>query len=65
MGSATVFYAIADFMYDIAFIPFENGTFKWFMNYGILALGFVGMFYWLNWQKKFNEQASNDPNRIK
>ncbi len=52
-------------MHEVAFLPLEIENLKWVMNYGILALGFVGMFYWLNWQKKFNEQAANDPNRIK
>ena len=35
------------------------------LNTGIVLLGFVGLFYWLNWQRKFNEQAKNDPNQIK
>lgn len=35
------------------------------MNYAIIALGFIGLFYWLNWQRKFNEQAENDPNQLK
>lgn len=35
------------------------------MNYALIVLGFVGLFYWLNWQKKFNAQAENDPNQIK
>ena len=37
----------------------------WIMNTGIVILGFVGMFYWLNWQRKFNEQAENNPNQLK
>lgn len=35
------------------------------MNTGIVILGFVGMFYWLNWQRKFNEQAKNNPDQLK
>lgn len=65
MGSATVFYAIGEFMQDVAFLPLENGTLKWLINYGCLALGFVGLFYWLRMQMKFNEQAHYDPKRIK
>ena len=65
MGSSTIFYAIGDFMHKVAFLPLENEMIKWTMNYGILALGFVGLFYWLSIQKKFNEQASNDPQRLK
>ncbi len=63
MSSSTVFYAIADFMQNYAFIPFEYiGN---IVNYLFLALGFIGMFYWLNWQRKFNQQAENDPNQLK
>jgi hypothetical protein len=65
MGSATVFYAIGDFMQEVAFLPFEIETLKWCINYGLLALGFVGLFYWLRMQKRFNEQAENDPFRLK
>jgi hypothetical protein len=65
MGSSTIFYAIGDFMHKVAFLPFEHEMIKWSMNYGILALGFVGLYYWLSRQKKFNDQAINDPNRLK
>ena len=34
-------------------------------NTGIVILGFVGMFYWLNWQRKFNAQAANNPDQLK
>lgn len=37
----------------------------WVMNTGVVLLGFVGLFYWLNWQRKFNAQAENDPNQLK
>lgn len=36
-----------------------------FMNTGIVVIGFVGLFYWLNTQRKFNDQAKNNPNQIK
>ncbi|MCT4562584.1 MAG: hypothetical protein N4A41_14545 [Crocinitomicaceae bacterium] len=63
MGSSSVFYAIADFMYDYAFIPFEYvGN---MFNYAMIVLGFFGMLYWLNWQRKFNEQAKNNPGQLK
>ena len=35
------------------------------MNSGVIILGFVGLFYWLNHQRKFNQQAENDPNQLK
>lgn len=34
-------------------------------NYSCIILGFVGLFYWLNLQRKFNEAAAKDPNKIK
>lgn len=34
-------------------------------NYAAIALGFVGLFYWLNLQRKFNEQAENNPDQRK
>lgn len=34
-------------------------------NYSVIVLGFFGLFYWLNWQNKFNKQAEKDPNQIK
>lgn len=34
-------------------------------NYACIVLGFFGLFYWLNLQKKFNARAENDPNQIK
>lgn len=30
-------------------------------NTGVILLGFVGLFYWLNWQRKFNAEAENNP----
>ena len=63
MGSSSVFYAIGDFMYNVAFVPMElvGNAF----NYSLIALGFVGLFYWLNLQRKFNEKAENNPNQLK
>jgi hypothetical protein len=31
----------------------------------MLGLGFVGLFYWLNIQKKLSDKAANDPNQLK
>lgn len=28
-------------------------------NYAFIALGFVGLFYWLNLQKKYNKKAQD------
>lgn len=34
-------------------------------NWSFIALGFFGFFYWMRWQKKFNDQAANNPNQLK
>lgn len=34
-------------------------------NTAFLLLGFVGLFYWLNLQAKYNKQAEQNPNQIK
>jgi hypothetical protein len=31
----------------------------------IILVGFVGLFFWLNKQRKFNAQAEKDPNQLK
>ena len=62
MSSTKVFYAISDFL-TWTFGLYENvGN---IFNYSVIVLGFIGLFYWLNWQKKFNEKAKNDPNQLK
>ena len=35
------------------------------VNTGAVLLGLVGLFYWLNLQRKFNAQAEKDPNKLK
>jgi hypothetical protein len=35
------------------------------VNTGAVLLGFVGLFYWLNLQRKFNAQAEEDPDQLK
>ncbi len=63
MSSSTVFYAIGDFMQNILFFPFEiMGD---IVNWLIILLGFFGLFYWLNIQRKLNAKAENDPNQLK
>jgi hypothetical protein len=62
MTSASVFKAIAGFL-QWTFGIFEiigNG-----FNYAVIVLGFIGLFYWLNLQKKFNAEAESNPNQIK
>jgi hypothetical protein len=58
MSSSTIFYAIADFMGNYGFAPLE-----WIgniFNYACIVLGFFGMFYWLNLQKKYTQKAKDE-----
>ena len=62
MSSSTIFHAIGDFL-TWTFGAFEiigNG-----FNYAVIVLGFVGLFIWLNKQRKFNAEAASNPNQIK
>ncbi|MCE2742608.1 MAG: hypothetical protein LW701_03440 [Fluviicola sp.] len=63
MSSTKVFEAIGDFLYNTIFLMYDNiGN---LFNYSCIVLGFFGLFYWLRYQKKFNDQAANDPNQLK
>ncbi len=63
MSSTKIFEAIADFLYNNIFLMYDNiGN---LFNYSLIVLGFFGLFYWLRYQKKFNDQAANDPNQLK
>ncbi len=62
MSSSTFFYAIGDFL------QWTFGFFDWIgdkFNYSLIVLGFIGLFYWLNIQRKLNDKAAKDPNQIK
>jgi len=62
MSSTDIFCAIGDFLtWTFGIFEVIGNSF----NYMLLALGFIGMFYWLNWQRKFNEQAENNPDQLK
>ena len=57
MGSSSVFYAIGDFLtWTFGIFEIIGNTF----NYSLIVLGFIGLFYWLNLQKKFNDKAKNE-----
>lgn len=63
MSSTKVFEAIGDFLYNTIFLMYDNiGN---LFNYSCIVLGFFGLFYWLRTQKKFNDQAKNNPNQLK
>lgn len=58
-----VWWAIGDFMTDIAFAPLESvGN---MFNYSCIILGFFGLFFWLNKQRQLTAKAKNDPNQLK
>lgn len=62
MSSSTIFYAIADAM-QWTFQIFEFiGD---YVNFAFIILGFIGLFIWLNKQKKFNDAAAKNPNQLK
>ena len=59
MSAVKIFNAIGGFCYDTVFILFDNiGN---LFNYSCIVLGFVGLFYWLNLQRKFNNDKKNHP----
>lgn len=58
------FWGIGDLL-QATFVMLQQDMIGDMFNYAVIALGFVGLFYWLNWQRKFNEQAKNDPNQLK
>jgi hypothetical protein len=62
MTTNDIFYGLADLM------QWTFGILEWVgdkLNYGLIALGFFGFFYWMNLQMKFNKEAENNPNQIK
>lgn len=65
MSSTEVFNKIGDlFQWTFQFLQ-NDLPLTAFMNTGILLLGFVGLFFWLNKQRKFNQQATNNPDQLK
>lgn len=58
------FYGIADFM-QMTFRLLEADMIGNIFNYACIALGFVGLFIWLNMQKKYNVAAESNPDQLK
>ncbi len=62
MTSASVFQTIGDLLtWSFGIFEVIGNAF----NYSVIVLGFIGLFYWLNLQKKFNAEAESNPNQIK
>jgi len=64
MTLTEIFWGIGDFM-QWTFNLLQADAIGDMFNYAVILLGFVGLLYWLNWQRKVNEQAANDPNQLK
>jgi hypothetical protein len=63
MSSKVFFEGLGDFILWTTQILFENvGN---MFNTAVILLGFVGLFYWLNVQHKFNNEALNNPDQLK
>jgi hypothetical protein len=63
MNSTELIKGLGDFILWTTEILFENvGN---LFNNLVIILGFVGLFIWLNIQRKYNEKAKNNPNQIK
>lgn len=63
MNSNVVFETIGDLIIWSTSIVYDNiGN---AFNYSMIVLGFIGLFYWLNYQNKSNQEAKNNPDQIK
>jgi hypothetical protein len=63
MSSKVFFQGLGDFILWTTEILFENvGN---MFNTAVILLGFVGLFYWLNVQRKFNNEALNNSDQLK
>jgi len=63
MNSNVIFETIGDIILGSTSIVFDNiGN---LFNNGAIVLGFIGLFYWLNLQRKYNKEAENNPDQLK
>lgn len=58
MSSRAFFEGLGDLFANYLFIPFEmiGDMFNW----AVITLGFVGLFFWLNTQKKLSDKAAKE-----
>jgi hypothetical protein len=57
MGSSSVFYAIGNLLtWTFGIFEMIGNSF----NYALIVLGFIGLFYWLNMQKKLSDKAKRE-----
>lgn len=63
MNSREMWWSIGDGLQWFLGLFYDNvGN---IFNYLCILLGFFGLFYWLNYQRKFNAEAAKNPNQIK
>ena len=63
MNSRDFWWAVGDGLQWFLGLIYDNvGN---IFNYSCIVLGFIGLFYWLNLQRKFSNEAANNPNQIK
>ena len=62
MSSIEIFTILGDiFQWTFGIFELIGNYFNGFL----LISGFLGFFYWMNLQKRYNKEAENDPNQIK
>lgn len=65
MSSSDFFWGLGD-LFQTVLMPLDaDWGITSIMNTGILLLGFVGLFFWLNKQRKFNAAAESNPDQRK
>lgn len=64
MTLTNIFWGIGDFL-DATFVVLQSDMIGNMFNYSLIVLGFIGLFYWLNFQRKSDLKAKNDPTRLK
>lgn len=63
MSSKEIFESLGDAILWSTEILFENvGN---VFNTVVIITGFIGLFFWLKTQRKFNEKAANNPDQLK
>ncbi len=65
MSSSDIFWGIGDLLTALLTPLDADWGLTSIMNTGVLLLGFVGLFYWLSRQAKYNKQAEANKDQLK
>ncbi len=65
MSSSDFFYGLGDLLETVLMPLDDDWGLTSLMNTGCLLLGFVGLGFWLNEQRKYNAKAEGDSNQLK